>query len=60
MGGGGGPKLTSNVTELAVLEQEEAFLSADLLQFSNRALAPVVDDVGVRLEDAYRVADVFG
>jgi hypothetical protein len=29
MGGGGGPKLTSNVTELAVLEQEEAFLSAD-------------------------------
>lgn len=50
----------ADVAELAVLEHEELLALRHLAQPAHRAVAEVADDVGVRLEQAYRVAHLLG
>ena len=50
---GSGGRLTANVTEFPVFEDEKVFSHCDFLEILDCAVGEVVDDVGVGLENAY-------
>lgn len=53
-------RLTANIAEFPVLEDEEIFALGDFLQTFDCSVGEVVNYVDVCLEDANRVADFFG
>lgn len=53
-------QLTPYITELPVLEDEEALASRNVPELSDCPVGEIADDVGMGLEEAYRIADLFG
>lgn len=51
---------TANVTELAVLEDQELFAARNLVQSTNGLVVEVRDDVGMGLENADVISNILG
>lgn len=53
-------KHTPNVTKFPVLKNEEPLPSRNLSQASNSPVTPIVNDIGMGFQNAYRIAYFLG
>lgn len=52
-------RLTANITEFPVLEDQEVLSLGYLLKSFDCPVREIVYDIGMRLEHTYRIADFF-